>query len=154
MAIPALTSQQIEASLLISTSDSAYRLLSLDLTWTHMDIPNLIDGGLLVGVSHSDYTDAEILEWIEASTSISRGDKIANERANRLIRLVGMFPSLDGGAAEGDIALNGGRPIKIKLNWPIEIGKQVKAWFLNSSPTTISTGSDLSCVGKANIVYT
>ncbi len=153
-AVPALVTLDLSSDNLLLASDSAYRLLSLEMTWSWVDVTNLVDGAMIVGVAHGDYITSEIEEWIEATTSIVRGDKIANERANRLIRQIGVFSSLVGGVAEGDAVLMGGAMIKTKLNWPIEIGEQVKFWIYNASTATTATGSNLQCTGKANIVYT
>lgn len=138
---------------MISTSDAKYRLLSIDGVWSWNDIPATIMGSLMFGVALGDYTSAEIEECLEATTSINQGDMLAREKADRRVRVLGVFPSLAGGAIDEDLVYDGGRKLKVRLNWVIPVGKQVAMWGYNSSPTTYANGSELSFMGNANVVY-
>jgi len=148
---PTLLSKDLEKANLTATSDTAYRILSVRLQWLLSDIIDTQEGGLLVGLAHGDYSATEIEECIEASGSINRGDKIVNERAARLVRIVGLFGSV--GAAEGDLTLNDGKPIYTKLNWLIPIGKTVDFWWYNQSSGTL-VSMELEIVGTAIVKYT
>ena len=77
------------------------------------------DGPVRVGVAHSDYSAAEIEEWIENAQSWDLGDKIGQEVGKRLIREIGVFRA--SGQAIGPTTLNEGRPIKTKLNWRLTV---------------------------------
>ncbi len=149
--IPSIIANDVEKGAMIAVGDSAYRLLSITLMWSLLDIADIDDGGLVVGVAHSDYTAAEIEECLEATGAISRGDKLNNERASRLVRVIGQFGNSD--TVLGDLVLNDGRPITTKLNWPIEIGKQVNYWWLNASGTTFNTAK-LTVNGTCVVRYT
>jgi hypothetical protein len=53
--------------------------------------PTVDDGPIMVGVAHSDYTNAEIEAWIELTTGWAEGDLVSREIAKRKIRKVGVF---------------------------------------------------------------
>ncbi len=109
-------------------------------------------GGCLFGFAHSDYTAAEIEEYLEATASIDRGDKIQNERANRLIRQIGVInPVTDGGSE--DAAYNGGKPFRVNLNWAIPIDFQVNFWGYNISEADWTASPILQFIGEAVVEY-
>ncbi len=125
---------------LTPSADGAYRCRSVKAAWTSQELTDA-DGPLLVGYAHSDYSVTEIKECIEASAAISVGDKIAQERANRLVRVVGTL----GDAIDDD--LNDGKPISTKLNWLIPIGKSVNMFAYNDG-ITMTTGALVRCNGS------
>ncbi len=104
------------------------------------------EGPLLVGVAHGDYTDAEIEESVEAIGLWTVADKIAKERANRLVRILGTFSGQN--AAE---VLWDGRQRKFKLNWRIEEGQSINFWIYNSDGTALSGATGAHVDGYANI---
>lgn len=98
------------------------------------------EGPVTVGYAHSDYTVGEIKECLEATSSIDQGDKIAQEKANRLIRIVGTVDAEDS-------RLKDGLPISTKLNWKIAIGQNVNIFAFNESTAALTTGSSLKLSG-------
>ncbi len=116
-----------------------YRAMIAKMVWNLQGL-TAGEGPLTVGYVHSDYTVAEIKECLEATSAIDQGDKVAQEAANRLVRIVG---SVD---AE-DSRLNDGKPISTKLNWKISIGKFVNIFAFNESTATLTTGSSLKVSG-------
>ncbi len=112
------------------------RISSVVAIWA-LDVLTAPQGPIMVGVAHSDYTDAEIEEVIENTGTWDRGDKISQERAKRLVRVVGKFgqPSA---AGEVDQVLNDGKPIKTKLNWILNSGDTLKMWAYNNSGSALS----------------
>lgn len=120
---------------LTGAADTDYRVLSISGTFT-VDGATALEGPWVVGWAHSDYSVAEIKECLEASASISIGDKIANERSNRLVRKVGAFTVLS--ASE---SLNDGKPIKTRLNWAINAAKEVNLFAYNDGNTTLTSGA-------------
>jgi len=125
---------------LTGAADGAYRVKSVKAAFSSLNLA-ATDGPLIVGYAHSDYTVTEIKECIEASSAISVGDKIAQEKANRLVRIVGVLEE----AANDD--LNDGRPISTKLNWLIPIGKIVNMFIYNDG-IAMTTGCVVSCNGE------
>ncbi len=123
----------------VGSADGAYRVVSMKTAWDLIGL-TADDGPIVVGYAHSDYSDVEIEECIEASASISVGDKIAQEKANRLVRIVGTLQS-----AGGD-ELNDGKPITTKLNWLIPIGKTVDIFAYNDGQA-MTTGAVAKCTG-------
>jgi len=121
-------------------STAQYRAMSLKGTWSISGL-DAADGPITVGWAHSDYTITEIKECIEAVASISPGDKIAQEKANRLVRVVGTF--VEG----GDDNLNNGKPVSTRLNWLITIGQQVNLFAYNDGDTTLTTGAIVNFLG-------
>ncbi len=106
------------------------------------------DGPIVVGVAHSDYTQAEIEEWIENSSSWERYDLIAQEVAKRKIRRIGTFQQL--AAAENTEVLNDGRPITTKCGWMLGTGQTVQFWAYNVG-LALQTGSQVQIRGHANL---
>jgi len=123
---------------LTANSVSSYRARSIKASWTMTGLVAL-DGPIVVGYAHSDYTVAEIKEAIESTGSIDQGDKTQQERANRLVRVVGVFVD--------EASLNDGRPISTKLNWLIVPGKAINMFMYNDG-ITLTTGAKLSANGR------
>ncbi len=107
-------------------------------------------GPILVGLAHSDYTDAEIEEWLENTGSWTQGDLVQRrEVGKRLIKQVGIFPSR---AAGQTVVLNDGKPIKTKCGWMLASGQTVKFWAFNLGSAALDTTvADVFCEGHANI---
>ncbi len=107
------------------------------------------DGPILVGIAHSDYTAAEIEEWIESSGSWDEGNKQQQEVANRLVRRIGIFDNpIDEAAAA---RLNDGRMIKTKLNWIVQEDQRLSLWAYNIGTSALATTSPAANMqGHAN----
>ncbi len=147
VSIGALTTLDVAVSAGTSAAASTLRFMSINMTWNIVDLAAAADDGFQFGVAHSDYTAAEIEECLEATTAIDIGDKVAQERANRLVRSIGVIsgdgtPLLDAG-----LKWNGGRPMKTKLNWLMSIGDTLNVWVRNSSTGTYTSGSVLAGQG-------
>jgi len=152
LTIGQLTADALISGTLLTASDSEYRLLSVDLRhlWTGLSAAG--DSGLAFGFAFGDYTDTEIFECLTAANSIDRLDKIAQEKANRLVRLVGILDNRQAVSA-ADVTYNDGKPTKVRLNWFIPIGGLVKVFVWNQSAATIATGTSFESIGKANLSY-
>ncbi len=109
-------------------------------------------GPIIVGVAHSDYTDAEVEQWLETAGSWDRGNTSAREQRSRMVRQIGRFSiGPDGSAADAHV-LNGGRPIKTKLNWLLTEGQTVKFWAFNAgSVANATTNPNFEIQGSANL---
>ncbi len=99
------------------------------------------DGPITVGYAHGDYTVTEIKECIEAQGSINPSDKIANERANRLVRIVGAI-------TPSRTTLNDGKPIKTRLNWLVNPSTNVDIFAYNDNQNGMTTGSVMHYTGS------
>ncbi len=109
-------------------------------------------GPLLVGVAHSDYSDAQIEAVIENAGSWDEGDKIDQEIAKRLVRTIGAFIGKPGPSGVGDDVLNDGKPIKTKLNWILTEGDTLKMWVYNmDTAALVTTVPIVSAEGHANL---
>ncbi len=116
-------------------------------------IDNLVagQGPIIFGVAHSDYSDAEIEEFIENTGSWDQGSKIEQERAKRLIRKIGTLVGTQG-TGTNDVQFNGGVPVKTKLNWRLNTGDTLNLWAYNISATALSTSVPvLRAHGHANL---
>ncbi len=100
------------------------------------------DEGAAFGLAHSDYTAAEVEECLEATGALDKGDKVAQEQANRLVREIG---TLD---LDPSTKWNDGRQIKIRLNWLMSTGDTLNLWIRNSSGTIYSTGGGIAIAGE------
>ncbi len=128
------------ASLTVA-SDNEYRALSIRCTWALRGL-TAGEGTIHIGVAHGDYTAVEVEEWFENTTSISRGDKIANEKNDRLCRMIGSFSGVG-----TDEILNDGKPMTAKLNWVIPEGKTLNVWVYNQSGAPLTTGANTPVMG-------
>ncbi len=99
------------------------------------------DGPITVGYAFGDYTITEIKEALESASSINAGNKIAQEQANRWVRVVGTL----GGT--GNSTLNDGQPVTTKLNWAVQIGSAINVFAYNESAGAQTTGAVLDVVG-------
>ncbi len=135
-----LASDTASTQTLTGTSSNAYRAMTAKNTWTLSEF-TAGEGPIQVGYAHSDYTVAEIKECIESQGSVEQNDKVAQERANRLVRTVGTFGS------EANSQLNDGKPIKTRLNWLIGIGESVVMFAWNEGTAALTTGSHVNLGG-------
>ncbi len=110
-------------------------------------------GPIMVGVAHSDYTLAELEEWIEAASgSWQRGKLVEQEIDNRLIRRIGVFTPLISLGAE---VLNDGKPIRTKLNWALQSAQGLNFWYYNMGTAALATTDPNGHVqGQANLFFT
>ncbi len=140
LALATLASDTVLATVLIGTSASTYRCMSVSLTWSLTDL-TANDGPIIVGLAFSDYTVTEIKECLEAAEAIDIGDKIGQEKANRLVRIVGSMNEVRESLSEG-------RLIKTRLNWLIPIGKAINVFAYNTGTGALTTGAFLNCDGS------
>lgn len=126
-------------------------LSSVRATWS---LGNLTDafseGPITVGLAHSDYTDAEIEEFLEVTGSWDEGNLGHQEQASRRVRVVGTFPSSD--QALGVTTLNDGKPITTKCGFMLLTGQTAQFWAYNSGSNALTvTSAELTVVGHANL---
>ncbi len=143
LALSTLASNDV-ISAATQTVDRNCRATSLHASWS---IHNLTagEGPIVIGVAHSDYTDAEVEESLEAAAGgWSTGDKVAGEQADRLVREIGTFAGI---AAEE--TLNDGKPIRTKLNWQLVTGAGLRFFVWNKSGAVLTTGASIKVTGHA-----
>ncbi len=124
-----------------SNVDKPTRVMSVDCLFA-LNGMTALEGPVDVGLAHSDYTDAEVEECLEATGSWASDDKVARERANRLVRRVGQLD------AEHD-ELNDGEPVRVRLNWALASGSTLRYWARNVGSGTLTTGAILTFNGTA-----
>jgi len=110
------------------------------------------DGPIIIGLAHSDYTDAEIEAWVENTTAGSwdEGNLVAQEIGRRKIRRVGVFEDAIGGT--GSLVLNEGRMITTKCGWILLQGQTVRVWAYNAGSSALATSDPTVHVqGHANL---
>jgi len=126
---------------LVSSIVAAYALQGYTLTTN--------DGPIMVGISHGDYSSAEIEAWIESTDSWNEGDLVAQEVAGRKIRRIGVFDTPQ--ADTESLSLNDGKPIKTKLNWILNQGQTLNLWCYNMGAGPITTGATVQAQGHVNL---
>ncbi len=107
-------------------------------------------GPIEVGLAHSDYSLAEVEEFLEQTTGWNEGDLVSREVSSRKIRRIGVFgiPSSAGGSS----TLNDGKPIKTKLNWILNAGQGLNIFAYNQGGSPVATSDpNVHVVGKANL---
>ncbi len=141
--VGALASSAIASTVLGTTVDDRIFMLSMKNQIALRDnTPG--DGPLYLIAAHSDYTDAEILEWWNSQGSWDAGDKVANEQARRKCRLVGMFA--------GELAnelLKDGQAAKTTLKFMVEDGETLNFAVINEGGATRTTGGIVEIKGMA-----
>ncbi len=127
------------------------RISSIRNTYTLSDFtPGANIGPILVGVSHSDYSDAEIEGFIESSNGWDMSNLIAREIRQRRIRMIGTFNTPS--AASDSTRLNDGRPIRTKLNWIVAEGQGLRFWAYNMGNQAVATTvPNFHIFGNANL---
>ncbi len=108
-------------------------------------------GPILVGLAHSDYSNAEIEEFLETTGSWNEGDLVqTKEVAKRLVRRIGILdatPSL-----ERTVTMNDGKAIKTKLNWVLLQGQSLRLWAYNTGTANVATTvPNVHAAGHANL---
>ncbi len=94
-------------------------------------------GPILIGIAHSDYTAAEIEQWIENAGSWTEGSKVQQEIAKRFIRQIGVFETPD--SASDSVSLNDGRPMTTKCRWILNAGQTCSIWAYNQGTAAVAT---------------
>ncbi len=112
-------------------------------------------GPIQVWIAHSDYSLAEIEEYIEEASNVSwdEGDMVSKEimSRGRRIKMIGQF-SPEGNAALEDTHVISARPITTKLGFVLNTGKTVTFVFYNSGSAALTTTSPAcQMVGHANL---
>ncbi len=148
-----LAAETVGANTVTDAVEDSTWVSSVKATWTLTDVTKATDTGpLTCGVAHSDYSAAEIEEWLENAGSWKQGGMIQQEIAKRRIRLVGTFQSAGAGAPAGISALNEGRPITTKCGWLLTEGQNMKFWWYNNgSVAYVTTGPEITINGHANL---
>ncbi len=100
------------------------------------------EGPIRVGLAHSDYSDAEIEEFLEATDSWNEGNLVAREVSSRKIREVGVFSG-----ESTDETLNDGKPLKTTLRWILLQGQTITVWAYNASGAQLNTGGFVGAAG-------
>ena len=145
--IGALASLDVTLTAATSATTSTLRVTSINASYAWSD-KAIVDDGAQFGWAHSDYSAAEIEECLEASASMDVGDKVSQERGNRLVREIGVIGGASTNTANAGASFNDGRPVKTKLNWLLSIGDTLSLWVRNSSGTVYTTGSTLVASGN------
>ncbi len=144
----ALAAGKVAIGDLTQAAVDPYRLMTIKASYSWLEAGAIIDDGFDFGVAHGDYTAVEIEECLEAQAAIDRGNKIALEQSNRLVRMIGSIPSLSGGTATGSQVFADGRQVKTKLNWYMATGDKLKGWIRNNSSIVWTTGGSLGVAGS------
>ncbi len=140
LALGTLASDTASVVTVVGTTDMAHRCISIKATWAMTSLTGG-DGPITVGYAHGDYTVAEIKEALEATGAIAFSNKIQEEQANRLVRIVGSF------SGTGASVLNDGKPIKTRLNWLIPTGEQVNIFAFNEGTSPLTAGGSVNVQG-------
>ncbi len=108
------------------------------------------DGPIMVGLAHSDYTDAEIEAFLENVATWEETDQIGQEIARRKVRIIGTFGVPDSNSSNS--RLNDGKPVKTKLNWILTVGQTLRLWCYNLGSSALAgTDPQVTAVGHANL---
>ncbi len=148
LTIAGLTTRDVASVAFDETVNERTRVTSLVARYSIDDFTVIANAGpILVGIAHSDYSAAEIEEWIENTGSWNEGDLVAQEIGKRKIRQVGIFDASVG----GDV-LNDGKAIKTKLNWILLQAQTLQVWAYNLGGASVATTTpSIHVEGHANL---
>ncbi len=152
LSVGTLTAGTLISAVFDETVNERTLVSSIVASWTLSNMtPGEGIGPLVVGVAHSDYTDAEIEAYIENTGSWNEGSLVeSREVGKRLVRRVGQFPIPPD--ASGGVVLNDGKPIKTKLNWIMTQGQTLRYWAYNQGTAAFATTDpDVRLQGHANL---
>ncbi len=143
LALSTLAGRTLVATTFDSTVNERTFVSSIVARWAMNNFTAaLLDGPIMVGVAHGDYTDAEIEEWIETTGSWNEGDLVATrEVGRRLVKQIGVFATNPADTGTGSTVLNDGKAIKSKLGWILNQGVTLKIWAYNLGTSALATTS-------------
>ncbi len=141
-----MASNDVIVAAITNAAADKLRFISLNASWTWADLAQITDDAMAFGVCHSAYTAAQVEEALEAVGAIDLGDKLAQEKSNRLVREIGTFSSITT-AIGGSVGFADGEIVKTKLNWLMSAGDTLNVWVRNSSGVIYVTGSAIKCNG-------
>ncbi len=139
----------VRATVTDNVEDTTW-LSSVRLNWSWDNVTDTSGGPLMVGISHSAYSAAELEQWIENAGSWQRGSLVNQEIAKRKIRQVGVL--LPPATADEHAELNDGKPINTKCGWMLDEDQSLTIWAYNlGSASFATTTPNLSVQGHANL---
>ncbi len=145
LALGTLGSKVLVLNTLSNAVDEKCLWTSIDATYSMAGLTSG-EGPIAFGVNHPDYTAAEVEEAIEAFGAVTLADQVANERANRKVRLIGVL-------TDGIPTYNDGKVTKTRLNWMIATGEQPEFWAYNLSDSALTTGTNVNVMGWLNLKF-
>ncbi len=111
---------------------------SIRAAWTLVNYTAATDDGpILVGIAHSDYSAAEIEDYLETTNSWNQSDLVKQEVAKRKIRRVGVFDSPADALAVA--RLQEGKMITTKCGWLMSSGQTLSVWAYNLGGSALAT---------------
>ncbi len=122
-------------SVLLANLTQEIYAISADLNWSLSNLTS-VQGPIIVGLAHGDYSVAEIKEWFQASNTLS-GDQIEQEENRRKCRDAGMFET-SATVALGHVGLKDGKTVRTQLKFRIEESKDLVAWAANLGAEALS----------------
>ncbi len=123
-----------------ATEIVAQRSFILSMEAAHSIIGLAAGESVYLGVAHSDYSLAEVEEWIENQGGWDEGNLISQEINRRKIRNIGVFTS-------EETALNEGKVLKTKLGFILNSGDGLNFFLYNPDAAGLTTGSEWTSLG-------
>ncbi len=152
VALTTLASKDVVGAIFDEVVNERTLVSSLVAAWALNNFtPGANIGPFAFGVAHSDYTDAEIEEYLEQTGQWDEGNLQSQEVSKRKIRRIGVIGGdIDDAADIGQF--NDGRPKKTKLNWILLQGQSLRLWAYNmGSANVATTAPSLVCNGHVNL---
>lgn len=115
-------------------------VISADLAWAIQGL-TAGEGPIDVGISHSDYSVAEVEENLSANV-YDPSDLIAVEHSKRKVRKVGTFRGND-----TEESLNDGKPMRRKIRFRVDNGKTLNMFAVNRSGAQLTSGAEVNVDG-------
>ncbi len=124
-------------------------MIAADLSWSIQGM-DALDGPVDVGLAHSAYTVAQIVEAVDASPT-SDSDLIAIEQGRRSVRTVGTFHSV-GLSGKGQV-LNDGKKMRTKLKFRVSNDEEISIWAINRGSPALTVDTTVQVAGKVYLTW-
>ncbi len=121
-----------------------FRLLKSEVTAIITGATTGQSTGLLFGIADGELTDTEVEEVLVLDGPVDRNDNLANERANRFVKIIGQF--VRGATTETlqAVGIQGGPIMEVKPRWTFS-NPEGWVWFVfNNSQGSFTTGATLA----------
>ncbi len=144
-ALGALAFQDLVSIGNVLTLQDDFRILKSIISANIVGLTSGEGSNLIFGMANGELTAAEIEECIEATGPVDRNDRLAQERAERQVRVLGVSGPIDNSTTRKIIG-EGGSPVLIdKFPWTYS---NPEGWqfFLYNLGITLTTGATLEMI--------
>ena len=132
------------AGTVVSRSQCAY--VKASYTWDDVAANN--QGPIEFGWAHSDYSDTEIEQALEAIGNWDEGNLVLQEQSKRKVKRVGLIGET---GTDVSVIFRDGIEAYTRLGWILSPGDTLRLWVRNVSSTSLTGSSKFGAHGFAGV---